>query len=166
MNTVTELEKVLAQEIDLYRKYSKTLNDDIQWMTKLNVEELEKNNKAKNTLLLKIKALDQARLNLIKKFAIQHGIAEDKIRLTDICEKVTPAEGKRLKVLKDELHAIVTELQQAQIGTAHLAQASLNWVNSSIATLHRLLSPTGTYNPQGKVDRETHFTGRVVEKQV
>ena len=165
-NTVEELEKVLRQEVELYRQYADILMQDSTVMTKLNIDELEKNNKVKNTLLLKIKALDQARQNLVRQFAVSKGMTEERIRLIDICQKVSPAEAKRLLALRDQLEAIVTELKTVHTNTAALAQASLNWVNSSISTLHRLLSPTGTYNLQGKDEREAHFVGRVVEKSV
>lgn len=165
-NTVTELEQVLAQEVELYRQYAASLKSDAELMTKLKIDELEKSNKSKNTLLLKIKAVDQARQNLVRQFAVAHGMPEDQIRIVNICEKVSSEEGKRLKSLADQLTIIVAELKTVHSNTAALANASLGWVNSSIATLHRLLSPTGTYNLQGKVERESHFTGRVVEKSV
>lgn len=165
-NAVEDLEKVLKQEIDLYREYAGTLTRDAELMNKLNIEELEKSNKTKNTLLLKIKALDQARQNLVRQMASAHSIPEEHTRLVDLCEKLTKEEAKRLLALRDELQGLIQELQNAHLHTTALATASLNWVNSSMATLHRLLSPTGVYNPQGKVERDSHFTGRVVEKQV
>lgn len=165
-NTVEELEKVLQQEIDLYRQYAEALTKDADLMASLKIDELEKSNKVKNTLLLKVKALDQARQNLVRQFAAAHQMTEENIRIADICERVSAVEAKRLKSLRDELQKIVLELKGVQHSTAALAQTSLNWVNSSIASLHRLLSPTGTYNLQGKVEREEHFTGRVVVKHI
>jgi len=165
-NTVEELEKVLQQEIELYRTYAATLSKDSDLMATLKVEELEKSNKVKNTLLLKLKALDQARQNLVRQFAVAHQMSEENIRIADICERVSSAEAMRLKTLRDELQSIILELKGIQHSTISLAQTSLNWVNSTISSLHRLLSPTGTYNLQGKVARDEHFTGRVVVKQI
>jgi len=165
-NTVEELTKVLRQEIQIYRDYATSLGGDQDLMSKLNIDELEKSNKAKGTMLLKLKALDQARQNLVRKFAVANAMPEDQIKISDICEKVGAKEAEVLRGLRDELQMLIAQMKEVQHSTAALANASLGWINSSMATLHRMLSPTGTYNGQGKVDRDAHFTGRVVEKQV
>jgi hypothetical protein len=163
---IEDLERVLKQEIALYREYASVLNSDTELMAKLKVEELEKNNKTKNTLVLKMKTFDQARQTMIKQFAALHGISSDSVKLADICEHLQKDDAKRLLALRDELKEIIKSFEGLQRSTASLAQTSLVWVNSTISTLHRMLSPTGTYNLQGKVDGETLFAGRVVEKQI
>ena len=165
-NAVTEMERVLSQEIELFRSYLVALNLDNELMAKLKINELEENNKAKNTILLKLRAMDQARQNLVKQFALTHGISESDVRIVDMCERATPEEAKRLSELKEELQKITSEIRIVQGKTAALANASLGWVNSSIATLKKMLTPVVTYNLQGKMGGDDVFSGRVVEKRV
>ncbi len=164
--SVADLEKVLMEEIDLYEKYLGFLQSDSEFMTKLKIDELENNNKSKTTLLLKIQAVDQARQTLVKNIAQSKGIKEEKIKIQDLCGALTPTESARLLKLRDRLSALVDQLKKIQGQTTQLAHTSLAWINSSMATLQRMLTPTGTYNPQGRVDKPGLFSGRVVEKQV
>lgn len=165
-NTVSEIEKVLAQEIEFFQQYLAALKLDNDLMSKLQINELEQNNKVKNTILLKLKAMDQARQNLVKQFAASNQIPETEVRILDICARATAEEAQRITALKDELQRITAEIHEVQGKTAALAQASLNWVNSSISTLKKMLTPAATYNLQGKVGNDEVFAGRVVEKQV
>lgn len=164
-NTTDELEKVLKQEIELYTNYADALIKDTEFMSALKVEDLEKNNKHKNTILLKMKALDQARQNLIRQFAASKALNVQEVKLLDVCAHMDKVEADRLKKLREELQTVVSRLQKVQHQTATLAQTSLGWVNSTIATLQKMLSPAGTYNLQGKIGQEGTFAGRVVERQ-
>jgi hypothetical protein len=164
--TVTEMERVLTQEIELFKSYMVALNLDNELMAKLKIAGLEENNKAKNTILLKLKAMDQGRQNLVRQFAHSHGMAESDVRILDICQYASAEESKRLTDLKNELQRITGEIKILQGKTAALANASLGWVNSSIATLKKMLTPVVTYNLQGKIGGDDVFSGRVVEKRV
>lgn len=165
-NAASEMERVLSQEIELFRSYMQALSLDNDLMSKLKISELEENNKAKNTILLKLRAMDQARQNLVRQFAMTHGVAESDVRIIDFCSTASSDEALRLTRLKEELQAITAEIQVMQGKTAALANASLGWVNSSIATLKKMLTPVVTYNLQGKIGGDDVFAGRVVEKRV
>src|SRR5690606_7627244 len=93
---VTQLEDVLQEQLGLYIKYTDHLKADRELMTKLNVGELEHNNKVKSTLLLKLQAMDQARQNLVRQVSKELGIPEGKVKLDDICSKLGSAKSLKL----------------------------------------------------------------------
>jgi len=164
-NPVAELEAVLRQEIKLYEDYATHLKDDIERMIKLDIEDLERSNKVKNTLLLKLQAVDQARQQLVQQIAKEKKIQEENIRIHHICGVVTEEEGKRLEELRDRLQAAMKAIKNLQEETSLLAKSSLGWINGSMASLKRLLTPEGTYNFQGQIGNSAAFAGRVVEKE-
>lgn len=165
-NPVKALEEVLRQQIDLYEQYENHLRADQDLMAKLKITELEQNNKMKNTLVLKLQAMDQARQTLVKQVAVYYKISEEVVTIKDICKVLSTDVSDRLLALRDRLHAIMISLKHLQEQTTTLANSSLQWVNGSMIALKKLLTPNSTYNIQGQVDHPTLFSGRNVEKRV
>ncbi len=164
-NPVESLEGVLQEQLNLLTQYKDALAKDHAHIAKLELEELEKSNKAKTTLLLKIQAMDQARENFVKQTAELLKLKLERVRLDDICKVVTADAAKRLRSLKDDLTTTVDELKKLQEETQAMAGSSLTWINGSLQTLKNLLTPSATYNLQGQVDHPNMFAGRTVERR-
>jgi flagellar biosynthesis/type III secretory pathway chaperone len=165
-NPIEALEKVLLSELEMYEQFAAYVRNDTELMSKLQIDQLEQSNKAKNTLLLKIQTLDQARQNLVRQIATQLQIPEDKVRIAEICKVVGGHSSKRLSQIRERLHSTIENLKEVQGQTSLLANASLGWINGSLTALKGLLTPVGTYNFQGKVEANGMFSGRTVERQV
>jgi len=162
---ITELERVLSQEIELYESYATQLANDADLMTRMKIEELEQSNKAKATILLKIETLDQLRQRIVHEVAQNFGIAEEKVRITDICEHLEEEKSTSLLNLRKRLHAVTEQIRHIQSEASSFVNTSLSWIDGSMSTLKRLLTPTGTYNAQGRVDHPSSFAGRTVENK-
>lgn len=165
LDPVKALEQVLRQQIEMYEQYEGHLRADQELMSKLKIAELEQNNKMKNTLVLKLQAMDQARQALVKQVAAQYKISEEVVTIRDICKVLSTEVSDRLLALRERLLTIMQSLKGLQEQTTTLANASMQWVNGSMATLKKLLTPTGTYNIQGQVDHPSVFSGRNVERR-
>ncbi|MBN8554907.1 MAG: flagellar export chaperone FlgN [Deltaproteobacteria bacterium] len=164
-NQIADLEQVLKQQLELYATYLTHLKADAELMAHLKIDELEKNNKAKTTLLLKIEAMDQARKNFVKQIARNLEIKEDQVTIAEICKNLSTTAAQKLLDLKAKLHTLIAELKMVQENTSNLANASLIWITGSMSTLKQLLTPTALYNPQGQVSQTGMFSGRNVERQ-
>lgn len=164
--SVSELEKVLLGEINLYEKYAALLESDTQYMMFLKIDELEESNKAKATLLLKIQNIEEARQRLVSQVANERGIKSENIKISDLCQNLSSQEAERLVTMRDRLLQVIVRIKDIQSDTAQFVQSSLTWIEGSMATLRRLLSPNSTYNNRGKVDQASTFAGRVVENKV
>lgn len=162
---IYELEQVLRDEIRLYESYADCLVQDIELMTQMKVDELEKSNKAKATLLMKIETLDQLRQRAVKALATELGISEENVRMTDISEKLEAGSAGNLLGLRDRLKEVMNKIRKIQSDASSFVNSSLGWIDGSMATLKRLLTPTGTYNARGRVDHPSSFAGRVVENK-
>src|SRR5690606_12809993 len=126
------------------------LQQDADLMSKLNIEELEKSNKAKDTVLLKIRAVDQARHLLVKQIAAKHQLPVEQVKLTDLCKYSSPNQSERLLKLRTRLFDIIGELRLIQEQTYCLATTSLKWINGSMSSLKGLFTPASTYSSQGQ----------------
>ncbi|MDB5038413.1 MAG: hypothetical protein JWQ35_1941 [Bacteriovoracaceae bacterium] len=164
-NPIESLEKVLLEQLEHYEKYAEHLHQDRELMARLKIDQLEQSNKIKNTLLLKIQTMDRARQNLVKQIAKDYNISEANIRISDICRAVGGQSSSRLFQIRDRLNKTMETLRGIQNQTQLFAHTSLAWINGSISALKGLLTPSGTYNLRGKVDRPGMFAGRTVEKQ-
>src|SRR5688500_12265953 len=111
---VDGLEKVLLEQLNLYCQYRDLLKADGALMTALKIDELEKNNKAKSTILLKIQAMDQARESWVGKVADLYKLTREKVRLSDICAAAGGDVAKRLNTLRDALQNTMSELKVIQ----------------------------------------------------
>lgn len=163
---VADLERVLQEELKLYEAYALSLKKDMEYMAQLKIDALEQANKEKNTLLLKIQTLDQARQNLVHQLGIELGLPTDQIRVTDLCEKISKEDGERLLRIRNRLHEVVRQIQAEGERAQMLANGSLSWMNSAVTKLQSLLTPHSTYSAVGKVDGHQTFVGRMVVKQV
>ncbi len=162
---IQSLEKVLADQLEAYEAYARLVKEDEENMAHLRLDKLEHNNKLKATILLKIQIMDEARQNLVKQVAERFNLPKDKVRIADICRAIGGPVSHRLTELRTRLHTVINSLQDLQERTTLLANTSLSWINSSVNTLKGLLTPTGTYNTRGHIDKPGMFAGRTVEKQ-
>lgn len=165
-NPVASLEQVLGQEIALYDEFSTHLTEDTKAMIKLDLQTLEKNNKAKNTLILRIRATDQARQNLVAQIAGMHSIQGEKIRIQDICTALSLRQSEKLMALRDKLLSVRDRIRDIQEENKLLANSSLAWINGSMAALNEMLDPAQVYDGQGKVSPKNTYAGKRVVKQV
>lgn len=164
-STTTALERVLQEQLSLYEGYIELCALDSGFMAKLQIEELERNNKAKTTILLKIQTMDEARKCAVRQLAMAFGLAEDKVRIEDLSRVLNKTEGEKLNQLRTRLRAVIEKAKSVQEKSAHLAQASLAWINGSLASFQGLVGTVPTYGPQGKVNTAPTFAGRHVEKR-
>lgn len=163
--SITELKDVLLEEINLYQKYAEYLQGDSDLMVQLKTEELEESNKSKATLLLKIKAVEEARQKLVSRIAQEKGIQEERVRITDICKTCTDEESKTLLALRERLQTVIQAIRVIQDDAQMLVKSSLRWIDGSMNNLKHLLDPSGVYNKQGVVGRPQTFQGTVVENK-
>lgn len=163
--TAENLANVLSDEIALYEKYRDQLKNDQTLMTSLKIEELEESNKAKATLLLKIQTLDQARHQLVTQIAKERGLAEEKVRVRDICEKLSRDESQMIMNLRSRLISTIESIRSIQEEAQVFVQSSLTWMDGSMRQLRNLLSPAGVYNAQGRVGKPQNFSGHVLENK-
>jgi|GEM_PF-7093524 len=164
-NMIDELKGVLTQEIQLYENYARHLEGDTDLMIRLQTEELEASNKAKATILLKIQVVEQARQQLVVQIASETGMAQESIRITDLCKLLQEDDERILLELREKLQKVIAHIREIQDSATHLVKASLTWIDGSISNLKRLLTPSGVYNARGRVDRPDTFSGRVVENK-
>ncbi len=160
------LERVLQEQLALYEKYLELASQDAELMAKLKIDELERNNKLKTTIVLKLQAMDEARQNVVRQIAKAFNLKEEKIRVEDLCRVLSTSEGNRLMELRQKLRVVIQKAKDIQSNTTALAHASLGWVNGSMAALSGLMGAVATYNPQGKVPAAETYGSRSVEKRV
>lgn len=163
--SMTDLEKALREEISLYETFAELLESDMDLMSTLKIEELERSNKAKATVLLKIQNVEEARKILVAKMAAQKSLNVESVRLTDICKTLDPKDSQKLLALREKLLAVIFKIRGIESEAHQLTRSSLAWIEGSMATLRRLLSPSGVYNQRGRVDSSSSFSGRVVESK-
>jgi hypothetical protein len=163
--SIADLERALHEEIHLYEDFAERLAADVDLMSNLKIEDLEKSNKSKATILLKIQSVEEARKILVSKIAQQKGLSSESVRLTDICQTLDAKDSKKLLSLREKLLAVIFRIREIESEAHQLTRSSLTWIEGSMATLRRLLSPTGVYNQKGRIDSLSKFSGRVVENK-
>lgn len=163
--TISELARVLLEEIHLYEKYAELIKGDSERMTLLKVDELEESNKAKATLLLKIQTVEQARQKLVAKISEEKKITQETVSVSHICEHLNANDSLQLQQLRDRLQTVIQEIREVQEEASYLVRSSLTWIDGSMSNLKRILTPSGIYDARGKVGNKSTFSGRVVENK-
>ena len=114
-------------------------------------------------LVTRMRKLEAARLQLIRPWAEQLGVAPENATISALCSLVDEATATALQAAKDRLLDRITRLGEANEANSELVQACLDSVNASIEHLLQVvqLDPRyadgGSRAPQETVSRLTDF---------
>ena len=142
---------LLRQEEAIYRELGEVLEAEREAMLRLDGERLGDLVARKETLGLRIKALDESRKILARRLGAQFGLPAAAVTLTQLCRRAPAAVAGRLAAIGRSLRQTVTECQAANQANARAASRGLDLVTNAINHLIAQADPAGKeYQASGK----------------
>jgi flagellar biosynthesis/type III secretory pathway chaperone len=134
---------LLLQEEAIYRELTELLDEEREAMLRLAVERLGEIVSRKETLGLRIKALDESRKVLARRLGTQLGLATDQVTVTNLCGRAPRSVAERLETIGRRLRRTVTACQEKNAYNARAATRGMELVASAIGHLIAQADPAG-----------------------
>lgn len=111
MSTTTDIKNVLSDQVASYRSLLELLQRERECLIALNASGVETLSKEKDTIVLKLRLLEQERIRLMDTFSGEHGRSSD-VTLTMVSEITGDASFRELRVLLVSLIQAISEMNE------------------------------------------------------
>ncbi|MBI4715673.1 MAG: flagellar protein FlgN [Nitrospirae bacterium] len=157
------LVSVLQNEVHLYRDLLDLLQREKRCMMDLALDNIHECNNLKETLILKLRVLEESRIELIQDIASASGL-ENPVTLGRIIEVAPPIYGKPLESCRSNLVSLLSSVREVVQINAVLAERSIHYTRDSLSFLNRLTHTMPVYLSSGQMGtRPGH--GRLVSRK-
>lgn len=127
MSTSANIKNILAEQIDGYRRLLELLHQEKACLQNLNASGVEGLSKEKDTLVLRLRLLEEERVRLTNKFSRDNKLSGD-VNLQTLYETTKDETFQALKSQMISLVQSITELNQFNM---ILIERSINFVRNS-----------------------------------
>ncbi len=160
---VSRLVEVLESEADLYVEMRTVLQQELDSIAKLDVTELESAVRAKETLVVEARLLEEGRQALAKEVAEDLDVDDDEPTLSRLGEALG-TRGRSLRGAQARLAARVGAVRALRAINNAFAGESLAQVQATLSLLGRLATVDATYGPGGPAGTPGAEGGRLVRR--
>jgi flagellar biosynthesis/type III secretory pathway chaperone len=166
--TFQDLIALLAEESEIYEAFGKLLEDERDALMHLRASELGEITSQKETLALRIKALDESRKVMSEQLGRRFDLERDQVTIKALREFATPGESARLEEIRLELRERALECKRINDENARAARVGLDLIQNASEFLVGQADPAGKiYQKKGGYASEARRrTPAIVSKQV
>jgi flagellar biosynthesis/type III secretory pathway chaperone len=146
-----ELSSILCQETRLYQELIGLLQREKEAMIDLSLEDLHACNNQKQTLLLKLKVLENSRTAVLEKLSGWLGLPVSELTLSYLSDFATEPRRTALLRCRDQMGTVVESLQEVSQVNQILVERSLESIQDFFTVLQLLGGPVQVYLPSGRI---------------
>ena len=150
-----DLQKLLLSEIENYQKLYSTLQQEKKLILDASIDELNRNNKKKEVIILQIKLLDEACLNLLNTLRKKIPGNSGSTSFTEVLDKVHDPQYTSLKKVHAKLLKLAHAVKEHNSENQRLIGANLRIVRGSLSFLTSLVTSGNTfYEGRGQLKQD------------
>lgn len=158
---MTNLDDILKQ----YRLLLDCVRKEKDLLIAADIDQLNESNALKEQITLKIKSLDQSRMNYATELAhIMHADTAQP-RLLELAQKMGGTEGEKLRNMHSALDLVINRLSALNKDNAVYAESALRTVGSALENFKDHLAGQKTYQNKGKYKQGSSTSGHLVKKE-
>ena len=156
-----KLLRLLEHATELYQSLFAVVQQEKEAVVSLNLQHLNQACKAKESLLLKLRILEEQREQLMDKLASDLGCSPQEISLTQLCQWVEEPYAGLFRERSTDLLALIQKLQKANRQNKSLLSHSLELIQGSYNLLNNAMADSPVYYRRGDVQKNRP-TGRLL----
>jgi flagellar biosynthesis/type III secretory pathway chaperone len=160
-----ELRELLTDETAVYRELLNTMQTERLGLLKSDLHLLEATAGQKESLLDRLRELENRRLDLLSRLAELIGESPRELSLEWLCDRVPKDEAGRLKSCRQQLTGEMKKTQAANRENGQMFAHSLELIRASFDFLHRLTDGHPIYFRQGCI-RQRPLAGRLLRSEI
>lgn len=161
---VTALTGVLDEQIKVYRHLLEVVRKEKDILVSANLDELNENNRTKEAMLIKIRALEVERVRIAQHVSAELGLQGEAPRLIDIANYLSDESGEKLRSIHSVLELLLKRVQEYNRQNEILVQSALNNITGAMNAIKGSLESKATYQKKGEVEGHT-ASGNLVSRQ-
>lgn len=162
-----ELIGVFEDQSDLHQTLISVLRDEKAAIVGSKLFELNKANKEKETLILKIKKLEDKRFDLASTLANSLDDESDDLTLEKLCKIANEPYSSRLNHCRENIISSISKVKEINDGNQILLTNSINFIRGSLTLFNNLMTSrsNAVYYPSGKIENRDR-SGRVFSEEI
>jgi flagellar biosynthesis/type III secretory pathway chaperone len=161
---VVGLVTVLEEQIRVYRHLLDIVRKEKEILISANLDDLNENNRAKEAMLIKIRALETDRLARASDLFANLGLQGDSPRLLEMARHLDSASADKLRNIHSVLELLLKRVQEFNKQNEGLVQAALSNITGAMNALKGTLAEKPTYQKKGEVEGVT-AAGQLVSRE-
>jgi len=146
-----ELVSVLGKELALFKELRSLLDQETKPLIEMDTKAIEANVKAKQTLELRLKILEQSRLQIVSQMAQALRIDPADATLKNLARFAPNGQRERLVRAREAFIRLTGEIQEKVEKNGQLVQSSLRVVQGLQQVIANALEEPATYEDAGKL---------------
>jgi hypothetical protein len=163
---VQPMVNLLTELCSLYEELFVSLKSEKKCLILADIQALTENNKLKEALLYKIRALDRHREKLANEMAVKLGLKQEDARLLKLASKLTGEDSTALKTFHKKLSAVITQVTEYNSENSQYAESALKVFDGAFSEIKQTVTTKSTYGKQGKMAGSTETNaGNFVSKE-
>ncbi len=128
MKTIDKIHSILSEQVIGYRSLMETLRRERECLVNFNPDAVETLSKEKDTIVLKLRLLEEERIRLVRAFAAEQAIPED-----SAMQKLTELSGDdRFQRLRLQLISLLQSIMELNDFNRVLIERSANVVRNAL----------------------------------
>lgn len=161
---VTALVTVLDEQIKVYRHLLEVVRKEKDILIAANLDDLNENNRSKEAMLIKIRALEVERTRTALQIWQGLGLEGEAPRLMEIAKHLPDESGEKLRSIHSVLELLLKRVQEYNRQNEILVQSALNNITGAMNAIKGSLESKSTYQKKGEVEGHT-VAGNLVSRQ-
>lgn len=160
-----QLIQTLDEQIKVYRHLLEVVRREKDILISANLDDLSENNKSKEAMLIKIRALETDRLSLAREVSESLGIDSQSPRLLEIAKNVQGDKAEKLRSMHSVLELLLRRVQEHNKKNEVLVEAALANITGAMNNLKNVLEEKKTYKRKGDLGKASNIAGQLVSKE-
>lgn len=157
--------QTLEEQIKVYRHLLEVVRKEKEILISANLDSLNENNRAKEAMLIKIRALEVERQRITGLICNDLGLAQEDPRLLDIARKAPGETSERLLSIHSVLELLLRRVQEYNQQNEVLVQSALASVTGAMNAIKGTLQEKPTYQRHGEVNNQPALSGQLVSRE-
>lgn len=160
-----KLEKALAGLIKIYRHVLSAVRREREILISADLDELNENNRTKETMLLKVRELEDERQSAAKELAEIEGL-NPQSRLMEFARHFGGTDGERLRHLHSVLELLLKRVKEHNLQNEVLVNSALDNISGAMGSIRDGLKDKPMYKKSGGMTDRPTESGQLVSKEV
>lgn len=140
----------LEDLIKVYRALLEIVRKEKEILVSANIDDLNENNKAKEAMLMKVRALEHSRVKFAVELAQLEGLNSEKPRLMDLAAHLEGQRGDRLRQIHSVLELLLKRVQDYNRQNEILVKSALDSITGAVDSIRDSLVEKPTYTKPGE----------------
>lgn len=159
-----KLVNVLEEQITVYRHLLETVRKEKEILVSANLDDLNENNRTKEAMLIKIRALEAQRIKCAVDLAQGLGLSSEQPRLLELARHLEEARAEKLRNVHSVLELLLRRVQEFNKQNETLVQSALHNITGAMNAIKGTLQEKPTYQKKGEVEGQTS-AGQLVSRE-